>query len=81
MVGEVGLAGAIGVHHVYLKVAVAVGVERDLCAVVRPGWLRVIGGGVGESGLARANWSVWPTGSHPLHLTQAYGREHQCSVD
>jgi hypothetical protein len=32
IVGEPGHAGAVGVHHVYLIVAVAVGVERDLCA-------------------------------------------------
>ena len=28
VVGEVGLVGAVGVHHVYLTVAVAVGQER-----------------------------------------------------
>ena len=38
IVGEVGLAGAVGHHHVYLIVAGALRAERDLFAVGRPSW-------------------------------------------
>src|SRR5581483_278510 len=54
VVGDIGLAAAVGVHHVDLAVAVPVAAKSDLAAIRRPVWISVEGWAVGELGLAAA---------------------------
>ena len=50
VVGQVGQAGAVGIHHIYLSVPVPLGGEGDVPAVGRPVWMEVVVQAVGQVG-------------------------------
>ena len=52
VVGQIGLASTIGVHHVYLPVPVPIGGEGDLGTVGGLSWIKIMPQAVGQFRLA-----------------------------
>src|SRR5262245_65637053 len=53
-ISEAGLIRAVGVHHIDLKIAGAIGGKRNLASVRAEGRVEIISSVVGEAGLIRA---------------------------